>query len=241
MSLAAQLRRKIERIGEAKVFGYADLGIAKSEYQTAAKALERLQQKGMIKKLSKGIFYRPKLTVFGELKPDYTEQMKMYLYKNGKRVGYETGASLYNRLNLTTQVSAETRIAIPKGRINIANGMLRAKSVKSYAKVTDDNIQLLGLLDALKDIKRIPDSNIDNSIKILSGKIRELSNTELNVLVKSAIGYPPRVRALLGAILENQGKTALLPKLRSDLNPLTSYKLGVSSVILPAIKNWNIK
>lgn|GEM_PF-4268853 len=45
--------------------------------------------------------------------------------------------------------------------------MLRAKSVKCSAKVTEDHLQCLGLLDVLKDIKRITDSNIDNFTKII--------------------------------------------------------------------------
>lgn len=45
--------------------------------------------------------------------------------------------------------------------------MLRAKSVKCCAKVTEDHLQCLGLLDVLKDIKLITDSNIDNFTKII--------------------------------------------------------------------------
>jgi hypothetical protein len=43
------------------------LGIPKSEYQNAAKALERMQKNGLIKKSSKGVFYKPEQTVFGAL------------------------------------------------------------------------------------------------------------------------------------------------------------------------------
>ena len=52
------------------------LGIAKENYVTVAKALERFQKEGLIKKISKGIFYKPENTVFVELKPDYNDQLK---------------------------------------------------------------------------------------------------------------------------------------------------------------------
>jgi len=63
MTLASQIQTKIKKLPEGKSFGYADLGIAKEDFQTAAKALERLQAKGVIKKLSKGVFYKPEQTV----------------------------------------------------------------------------------------------------------------------------------------------------------------------------------
>jgi hypothetical protein len=45
---------------------------------------------------------------------------------------------------------------------------LKATAVKSYADVTELNYKLLGILDALKDIKRIPDSNVETSVIRLS-------------------------------------------------------------------------
>lgn len=84
--MAKKIRTRIEKLPEGKTFGYTDLLIAKEEYQTAAKALERLQAKGIIKKISKGVFYKPEQTVFGELKPDYSEQLRPYLFENGKRI-----------------------------------------------------------------------------------------------------------------------------------------------------------
>ncbi|MEA1787142.1 hypothetical protein U1E44_13660 [Arenibacter sp. GZD96] len=67
MTTAKKIANRIEELPMDSTFGYADLSILREEYLTAAKALERLQKKGIIKKLSKGIFYKPKITVFGEL------------------------------------------------------------------------------------------------------------------------------------------------------------------------------
>ena len=170
MKVAEQIRETISKLPEDKTFGYADLPIGIGEYQTAAKALERMQAKGLIKKMAKGIFYKPIKTVFGDLQPDDSEQLKPYLFKNGKRIAYITGESLYNQMNLTTQIAFRIKIASNR-RINIDKGAIKAKSVKSYAEVTEENYQLLGFLDAIKDIKKIPDCTVANAVKILSKKL----------------------------------------------------------------------
>jgi hypothetical protein len=242
VKLAAKVKTKINRIGKGKSFGYADLGIEKEDYLNAAKALERLQAKGIIKKISKGVFYKPEQTIFGELKPDYDEQLRPFLFENGKRTAYITGTYLYNQLNLTTQMAFRIKIASRGKRITINRGAIKADAVKSYADVTDKNYELLGFLDALKDIKQIPDSNISQTIKILTDRISRLSEKQTAEMVKYALHYPPRVRALLGAILENQdSKNQYLSVLKNKLNPLTTVNLGLKVTDLPTIINWNIK
>jgi hypothetical protein len=241
MSIASQIRERINQFSEGNIFGYADLLIAKEDYLTAAKVLERLQKEDLIKKMSKGIFYKPKQTVFGELKPDYIELLRQYLFENGKRIAYETGTSLYNRLGLTTQMAFRIKIASRDKRISIKKGALKIDSVKSYADVTDSNYQLLELLDAFKDIKRIPDCSVANAIKILTGKINTLNEKKITELINYATLYPPRVKALLGAVLENQNKEIDLQKLKQSLNPLTKFDVGLKDSDLPTIKNWNIE
>ncbi len=46
MKLATQIRNRINQIPESKTFVYGDLHIAKENYTTAAKVLERLQKSG---------------------------------------------------------------------------------------------------------------------------------------------------------------------------------------------------
>ncbi len=240
MKLAGKIRKKIDAFAEGSTFGYENLDIGKTEYQAAAKVLERMQKNGIIKKTSKGIFYKPEKSSFGELKPDESELLKNYLFENGKRIAYITGYALYNRLGLTTQMAFKYKIASRSKRISINRGNLIAKPVKSYVEVTDENYELLGLLDALKDLKSIPDTDIKTGIAILSGKLKGLNTKKVNEIIFYALLYPPRVRALLGAILEQQGNTQNLEKLKESLNPLTKYKLGVNEKYLPTALNWNI-
>ena len=242
MALATEIRKQIKQLAEGKTFGYDDLRIAKNDYTTAAKAMERLQKEGLIKKVSKGMFYKPEQTVFGELKPDYEELLRPYLFENGKRVAYETGTSLYNRMGLTTQMAFRIKIASRGKRININRENLKADAVKSYAEVTDSNYETLGLLDAFKDIKQIPDCSVAQAIERLSIIVRELNDKQTESFIKYALLYPPRARALAGAVLENIGsKSKSIDKLKESLNPLTTIKLGVNEKELPTKSNWYIE
>lgn len=242
MALATDIRKRIKQLPEGKTFGYDDLGIAKTEYTTAAKALERLQKDGLIKKVSKGVFYKPEQTLFGELKPDYSELLRPYLFENGKRVAYETGASLYNRLGLTTQMAFRIKIASRGKRININRENLKADAVKSYTEVTDSNFETLGLLDAVKDIKRIPDCSVGQAVLRISAILKELNDKQVESIIKYALVYPPRVRALVGAILEYNNQSGKnINKLMESLNPLTVFKLGLKETELPTKSKWFIE
>ena len=111
MKVAVKILKQIRSIAEDTTFGYEQLNIGKAEYVTAAKALERLIKKGVIKKVSKGTFYKPKMTVFGELKPSDKEILRPYLFQGNKRIAYITGTYLYNQLGLTTQMAFRIKIA----------------------------------------------------------------------------------------------------------------------------------
>jgi hypothetical protein len=99
---------------------------------------------------------------------------------------------------------------------------------------------LLQLLDAIRYIKKIPDTSIEASCKRFLAIIKNFSDKETNTLVRLALKYPPVTRALLGVLLEQlqQGKTA--EPLFKSLNPITKYKLpGVTKAIFNTEK-WNI-
>ncbi len=142
-------------------------------------------------------------------------------------------------MGLTTRIPKEISIASNKKRVYISKGNIKANAVKSYVEVTDKNYKLLELLDAIKDLKKIPDLDKKSAIKILTNEIYKLDNQQKNELIKVALEYPPRTRALLGAILENLGENTI--KLEESLNPLSKYKIGISKEILPTIEKWNIK
>jgi len=240
MKVAEKIVKKIKRMPEGTTFKYQQLDITSGEYGAATKAIERLIGKGIIKRVTTGVFYKPKQTVFGELLPRETEIIKPYLYEQGNRIAYITGTALYNNLGLTTQVPKTIKIASRSKRICINSGNIKAKPIKSYVDVTEDNYYLLEILDVLKDFTIIPDMDIEGGIRFLLSKLKELSEKETNKLIKYALKYPPRVRGFLGALLnEISGQENII--LKQSLNPLTIYNFRIDKKQLTTAPNWNIK
>ena len=239
--LSDQIAEKINSLPRDVSFGYGQLGLSKQDYSSAAKILERQRKKGIIKKLSKGVFYKPKMTAFGEKKPSEEQILKPYLYSNGERVAYLTGTYLYNQMGLTTQIPTTIQIASRDKRIFINRGTVKATPVKSYVDVSEENYKLLGLLDALKDLKQIPDVDINQAGIILKNQIGSLDNKQLTALIEYALKYPPRVQALLGALLSDIGKKEKTKELMEGLNPLTVFKLGLNTKQFPTAQEWNIQ
>ena len=239
MTLSAKIADQIEEMPFGTTFGYKDLAITSDQYVTAAKVLERLQKKDILKKVANGKFYKPKQTVFGELKPTEEEILKTYLFKDGKRIAYITGTLLYNQMGLTRQVASAIKIASRGKRIYIQSGTVKATPVKSYVEVTDLNYKFLGLLDALKDVNKIPDFNPESGVVILGNIIRDMTEQELESVIKCALVYPPRVRAILGALMEISKEIELAAELMSSLNPFSQYKTRLTNSLSTAI-NWNL-
>ena len=241
MNIAKKIEEKINSIEKGDIFTYKNLAIKKEEYSATSKTIERLIKKEVIKRISTGVFYKPKHTVFGELKPDEEKIIMPYLFENGKRIAYITGLLLYNTMGLTTQIPKEISIASRKKRIYISKGNIKGNAVKSYLEVTDENYKYLEFLDALKDFKQIPDLDKKSAIEILTSVLKNFNKKQTEELLRIALSYPPRVRAFLGALLEYVGKKINLNNLDESLNPLSEYKLGITKGILPTVEKWNIK
>jgi len=240
LNVSRYIQDRINQIPEGTTFRYQELEIPAENYNAAAKALERYIRQELIKRISTGVFYKPVKSVFGELKPKEEELIKPYLFKNGRRIAYVTGNSLYNRLGLTTQVSKNIKVASREARVTTNIGSIKVKPVKSYVDVTDSNYTYLELLDIMKDIKQIPDSNISDTISFLKKKLITFKKEEIEKIIETALKYPPRVRALLGALLEINRISDNTERLKKSINPLTEYKLGVRNTIGETSLKWNL-
>lgn len=241
MKVAEKIEKKISKMIQGTTFKYQELSIANEEYSAAAKAIERLIKKGVITRASTGIFYKPKETVFGVIKPKEEELLKPYLFENNKRVAYITGTLLYNRMKLTTQVPKNIKIASRDKRIVTKIGNIQIRSAKSYVDVTNDNYYIMELLDVLKDFKTIPDNNKMQTINFMLKSLNKLETKEREKLIKIAIKYPPRVRALLGALLRKLNPKEQFAELAKSINPLSGFEFGITQEQLSTIENWNIR
>lgn len=229
----------INRFPKGYVFTYDDFISKVNERQAVIKALNRMAASGKIAKLSKGKYYKPESTPFGDILPSQKQVVKDLLEENGKPVGYLTGYSIYNKLGLTTQVSNTIQI----GKIDIRPNFKRERYTIAFIKqkntITKESIPLLQILDAIRYIKKIPDSNTRSSCLRFLEIVKGLNEKEISILIRSAMKYPPATRALLGAILD-ENKTTSTDILYNSLNPITKYKLTGASTVLSATEKWNI-
>jgi len=235
------IKNIIDKFELGYVFTINDFSISVEKPKEVSKILNHFVATGYLRKLSKGRFYKPQKSRFGELPPDTYQVVKDLIQKNGSLIGYITGYSVFNDFALTTQVSAILEIGMRKEKKAIVRGIYRIRFIRQENTITKENIPLLRLLDCLRFFKNIPDTTPDNACKRLIYLIGKLDEQEISKIKKLVLKYTPQAIALLGAIFEiikPQEDTNLLFK---KLNPITVYKLGISDKVLPTQKKWNIQ
>ena len=232
---------KIDRFPKGYVFTYVDFISDVNKKEAIIKSLNRMASAGKIVKLAKGKFYKPETSTFGNLQPSLYQIVKDLLEENGRITGYLTGYSIYNQLGLTTQVSSIIQIGKNQTRPSFKRERYTISFIKQKNTITKENVPLLQILDALRYIKKIPDTTHGAAAKRLLVIISELADNETLTLARLALKYPPATRAMAGALLQESGKSNITEGLRKSLNPITTYKLSGISKVISSTKNWNIK
>ena len=230
----------IDRLPKGYVFTYADFTTSVNKKEAVIKTLNRMVVSGKIAKLAKGKYYKPESTPFGNLEPNQYQVVKDLLEDDGKTIGYLTGYSVFNQLGLTTQVSNTIQIGRNEIRPALKRDRYTIKFIKQKNTITKEYVPLLQLLDAIRYIKKIPDSTVSSSCLRLISILKSLSQNDLSTLVRLSQKYPPATRALLGALLEEFGNVQFEELLQKKLNPITKYKLAGVNTVLKAAEKWNL-
>jgi len=241
MKTTAYLASIISRLPKGQVFTYTDIAKEVSQKEAVIKALNRMVASGKIAKIAKGKYYKPEVTPFGNLLPTQAQVVKDLLEENGKTTGYLTGYSMYNQLGLTTQVSNTIQIGKNQVRPRFKRERYTIAFVQQKNTLTKQNIPYLQLLDALRYIKKIPDTSIAVSCQRFLIILKDLKDTEIQTLVRLALKYPPSTRALLGALLDQLQRSASTDPLFKSLNPITQYALPGAAQALTTTEKWNIE
>ncbi len=241
MKTTVYIALTIDRLPKGYVFTYEYFYTEVKKKEAIIKALNRMTDSGKIAKLSKGKYYKPERTAFGELQPNQYQVVKDLMEDDGKITGYLTGYSIYNELGLTTQVSNTIQIAKNVVRPKLKRGKYTIRFVRQKNTITKENIPFFQILDSIRYLKKIPDTTIVKSIQRVKNILDELSQDNIQSIVRLARKYPPSTRALLGAILEDLGQPEHTEKLRNSLNPISTYNLLGVSEALSTAENWNIK
>ncbi|HEC41827.1 MAG TPA: hypothetical protein ENI20_03255 [Bacteroides sp.] len=230
------VKYRVGRLQRGHVFTYSDLDMDVAKKDAVIKALNRMVEAGTLKKLSKGKYYKSVITPFGELQPDQNQIVKDILEDNG----YLTGLSIFNLLGLTTQVGNTIEIGKNDLRQVHKRGHYKIKYIRQKNTITKHNIPFLQILDSIKLIRKIPDTNLVNASNRFISILRRLNDAEIMSILRLAEKYPASTRALLGFYLDEAGKGKFTPGLRKSLNPISKYKnLEIASAFQKA-KNWNI-
>jgi hypothetical protein len=234
------IKDAIDKFPSGFVFTVSSFSITVNNPKGVSKVLNDLVTEGVLRKLSKGRFYKPQIGKFCELPLDTYQTVKDLLEKDGKMIGYLTGYSTFNDLMLTTQVPAVLQIGMRREKKALVRGIYHISFIRQENTITKENIPLLRLLDCLRFFKNIPDTTPDRACQRLLYLLKELDEQQISKIKKLALKYTPQTIALLGAMLEalypNEDTTVLGKK----LNPITVYKLSISPNILPTQKKWNI-
>ena len=240
MKITEYIASTIDRLPKGYVFTYANFIAEVNRKEAVIKALNRMVASGKIAKLAKGKYYKPENTPFGNLQPSQVQVVKDLLEENGKITGYLTGYGIYNQLGLTTQVSNTIQIGKNQIRPNFIRERYKIAFLKQKNTITKESIPLLQLLDAIRYIKKIPDATVEASCARFLAIIKNLTDKEINILVRLALNYPPATRALVGSLLDQlqQGNTTEL--LLKSLNPITTYRLTGASKVLSTTDKWNM-
>ena len=102
---AENVRQRIEAGGE-RVWRLVDF--EGMPFSAVAQALSRLSRGGVIQRLGKGLYYRPRSTAFGLSKPNSAQISSLRVYR--RRV-FPAGIAAANMLGFTTQNPARVEVA----------------------------------------------------------------------------------------------------------------------------------
>ena len=240
MTVISKVRKKIDTFDEGQLFTYNDIDLPANDSFAVSKALSKLVKSSSIERFKKGVFFKPKKTKFGRLQPSESQVIELVMSNTTNLNGYLTGLTIYNRLGLTSQISNQISIASSFPRKSKKIGSLKIVFVKGISPKSKADIELLQLLDAIKDFKKIPDRNDDTFIKILSNRIINYPRNRQIRILELSKKYTPRTRALLGAILELNNLDEFSSEIKLTLNSLSKYKLGIEEKVLPNKNNWSI-
>lgn len=235
-----EIEYKINRFRNGYVFSIDDLKIDASKRKSASTILAKLAESGKLRRLAKGRYYKPQFGIFKELKPGSDEMIKDLLMKGKKPIGYISGYSIFNNLNLTTLVPNTIQIATNKNRKPIKRSFYKISFIKQNNEITKVNTTYLQLLDCIKFVKQVPNSTPDKACWRLIQILKKYDTQTLGYICKLALKYNPSTRALTGAMIETITADETSNSLFMSLNPETRYNIGVTEKTLPNRRKWGI-
>jgi len=231
---AENVRQRIEAGGE-RVWRLVDF--EGMPFSAVAQALSRLLRKGLIQRLGKGLYYRPRKTAFGPSKPNRAQISSLPM---NRRTVFPAGIGAANMLGFTTQNPARVEVATNGSslpRLIVGKGtLIHTRRPESWRALSETDA---ALLDFLRNRGESSELSPEETVQKLLDYFGEPSRFE--GLSKIAESEPPRVRAMLGAIGQQLGQPeSRLLALRKNLNTLSRFDFGCLAALEHA-QEWQAK
>lgn len=231
-SIADHVHRRVLRGGD-RLWRAADFP---SESPAAvAQALSRLEKRGEIRRVAKGVYHRPGRWLLGETKP----LRSAVVAASVRSTLTPAGLTAANALGLTTQNPARPEMAVSGAKTpTLLRDRAHVKTGRPIARRTLSNREA-AVLEVLRDHASTSDLEPHETMARLVEVIR--AEGTFARLAKAAAEEPPRVRAMLGALGDAiDASLAVREQLRASLNPLSRFNFG-PLVELPTARRWQAK
>ena len=233
-SITKIIRQRIQRGGE-RLWRLEDFrGLP---FSAVAQALSRLKRNGIIERVSKGIYYSSKETVFGKSRPNPTAIRRLASHR--KNV-FPSGLAAANLLGFTTQMGKQSEVAtsslsLPRKLVG-KDTVVHTRRPEAWASLSETDA---AVLDFLRNGGRFSELNEQETNRKTLTLLAE--RDRFSRLLRIADSEPPRVRAILGAFGDRLGADAkALHRLRASLNPLSRFDFGIFTG-LPTARAWQAK
>ncbi len=233
-SFAKTIRDQIEAGGE-RIWRLTDF--ENMPFTAVAQTLSRLFRLGIIQRLGKGLYYKPRQTAFGPSKPNPSQLRSLPIL--GKGI-FPVGCAAANLLGFSTQHAAKLEVAtnglsLPRLLVG-KETIIHTRRPESWQKLSDKDAAILDFLRQRGSSSEFsPEETVDKLLKHFHEARR------FKHLLQIAISEPPRVRAILGAIGQELGYSKKqLTDLRKSLNPLSKFDFG-HLIALRYAKHWQAK
>lgn len=233
-SIAETVRKQIEMGGE-RIWRLNDF--ENMPFTAVAQALSRLYRIGMIQRLGKGLYYKPRQTAFGPSKPNPSLLRSLPII--GKGI-FPAGNAAANILGFSTQHAAKLEVStnglsLPRLLVG-KETIIHTRRPESWQELSDKDAAILDFLRQRGSSSEFsPEETVDKLLKHFheAGRFKHL--------LQIAKTEPPRVRAILGAIGQQLGYSEKkLADLRKSLNPLSKFDFG-HLIALKYAKQWQAK
>ena len=180
------------------------------------KMVERLCHEGLISKIAKGTYYKPKMTKYGAVPLSNHDIISFFTQQNK---GMEIGYTMYNQLGLTTQVSKEIQLLSS----NLSGKTKRLRDVYvTYADIefNEENKKMIQMLEILQNYRQIQDIRHSAALDYFQAFSAEYSDCTFEDVI-SCLNYKKSTIAFLREILNHFEKEN---RLNYYLSALSDYK-----------------